>query len=135
MLKNSWLFPLIEWVHLCGLAVLAGTIMLLNLRLLGLGLRRQPVAQLAGHLAPWTRLGFAIMLTTGPVMFFSDTARYLANGAFRFKMACLALALGAHFTLHRRAVRSGTGRLAAIVSLVLWTCVVLGGRAIADFDI
>ena len=135
MLKNSWLFPLIESIHLCGLAVLVGTIVLMDLRLLGISLRRQPVAQLAGSLTPWTRLGFAIMLTTGPVMFFSDTARYLANGAFRFKMACLALALVGHFTIHRRAVRAGNGRLAALLSLALWTVVVLGGRAIADFDV
>ena len=75
------------------------------------------------------------MLTTGPVMFFSDVPRYLANPAFRVKMAVLVAALISHFTIHRKAVRAGRGRLAAILSMTLWTCVVLGGRAIADFDI
>ena len=83
----------------------------------------------------WTRLGFAVMLTTGPVLFFSDMPRYLANPAFRVKMAFLAAALISHFTIHRKAERAGSGRLAAILSMVLWTCVVLGGRAIADFDL
>ena len=70
------------------------------------------------------------MLLTGAAMFFSDTARYLHNPAFQVKVALLVVALAAHFTLHRR----GT-RFAAVLSLTLWTCVVLAARAIADFDV
>ena len=115
---------MIESVHLCGLALLVGTIFLMDLRLL------QRAGRKPETLARWTHLGFAVMLTTGPIMFLSDMPRYLANPAFRVKMAFLAAALVSHFTIHRRG-----GRLAAILSMVLWTCVVLGGRAIADFDI
>lgn len=107
----------------------------MDLRLLGVGLRRLKVSQLANDLAPWTRAGLAVMLTTGPVMFASDISRYLANPAFRVKMALLLAALLSHFTIHRKAVKSGEGRFAAVLSMVLWSCVVLGGRAIADFDI
>jgi len=106
--------------------VLAGTIVLLDLS----NLRGRPSAELARQAAPWTRLGLVIMLATGPVMFFSDLSRYLANPAFRVKMACLLLALLHHFTLHRRA-----GKGNAALSLALWTSVVLAGRAIADFDL
>jgi hypothetical protein len=106
-----------------------GTIILMDLRLLG----RLNVEH--GQLARWTRFGFAVMLTTGPLMFVSDMPRYLANPAFRLKMAFLAAALISHFTIHRKAVRAGSGRFAAILSMALWTCVVLGGRAIADFDL
>ncbi len=56
-------------------------------------------------------------------------ARYVHNPAFLIKIALLVLALGLHFTIHR----SGT-RLSAILSLIVWSCVILGGRAIADFD-
>jgi len=129
VLKNSWLFPAIESAHLCGLALLVGTIIPVDLRLLGW--RGFPETRPTR----WTRLGFAIMLTTGPVMFFSDMPRYLANPAFRVKMAVLAAALISHCTVRRNAVRKGSGRLAALLSIALWTCVVLGGRAIADFDI
>ena len=74
--------------------------------------------------------GLAVMLLTGAAMFFSDTTRYLHNPAFQVKVALLVVALAAHFTLHRR----GT-RFAAVLSLALWTCVVLAARAIADFDV
>ena len=87
------------------------------------------------RLTRWTRAGLAVMLTTGPLMFASDRPRYLANPAFRFKMLFVALALATHFTIHRKAVRTGEGRLAAVVSILLWSGVAIGGRAIADFDI
>lgn len=117
------------------MVLLAGTIILTDLRLLGFGLRRLTPAGAAASLAPWTRAGLAIMLTTGPVMFSSDVSRYVANPAFRVKMVLVLAALVFHFTIHRKAVAAGKGRLAAILSVLLWSCVVLGGRGIADFDI
>jgi hypothetical protein len=117
------------------MALLAGTIILTDIRLLGFGLRRLTPAGVAASVAPWTRAGLVILLTTGPVMFSSDVSRYAANPAFRVKMALVMAALLFHFTIHRRAVAAGKGRFAAILSMLLWSCVVLGGRAIADFDI
>lgn len=117
------------------MALLAGTIILTDLRLLGFGLRRLTPAGVAASLAAWTRAGLAIMLTTGPVMFSSDVSRYIENPAFRVKMVLVLAALVFHFTIHRKAVAAGKGRFAAILSMLLWGCVVLGGRAIADFDI
>lgn len=141
-MKNSWLFPVIESIHLTGLAVLVGTIVIVDLRLLGFGMLREPISQLARQLAPWTRRGLAIMLVTGPILFSSDIARYSQNPAFRFKMAFLLLALVSHFTIHRGAIARDESRLtparrrlAALLSLTLWTCVVIGGRGIADFDL
>ncbi len=113
-----------------GLALLVGTITLVDLRTLGLGMRRQTVSELAAQLAPWTRAGLVVMLTTGAVLFSADVTRYDHNPAFRMKMVFLLLALVSHFTIHRHA-----GKLAAILSLTLWTCVVIGGRGIADFDV
>jgi hypothetical protein len=133
MLKNSLLFPLIQSIHLTGIALLTGPIVLLDLRLLGSVLNRYNPSDIRCRIAPWTRAGLAIMLTTGPVLFFSDIARYTSNPAFLFKMMVLALALIFHFTLQNRGERQG--KLVAVVSIILWTCVVLGGRAIADFDI
>ena len=110
-LENSWLFPIIESIHVMGLAAFVGTIVLADLYTL----RAIP------DVGP---------LAAGAAMFFSDTARYLHNPAFHVKLAILLVALAAHFTLRRR----GT-RFTAILSLILWSSVVLAARAIADFDV
>jgi hypothetical protein len=123
-LENSWLFPVIESVHVVGLAAFMGTVVLADLRTLGFGF---PDTR---RLTPWTHSGLAAMLLTGVAMFFADTTRYLHNPAFQVKAVLLVVALAAHFTLRR----SGT-RFAAVLSLVLWTGVVLAARAIADFDV
>jgi hypothetical protein len=127
-LKNSWLFPALQSVHVAGLALLVGAIVLLDLRVLGWALRQRPVAEVEAQVRPWSRRGLALMLITGPILFAADASRYLHNPAFLIKMAVLLVALVCQFALRR-------GRLAAVLSLVLWTCVVLAGRAIADFDI
>ncbi len=123
-LENSWLFPVIESIHVIGLAAFMGTVVLADLRTLGFGFPDTRA------LKPWTHSGLAAMLLTGAALFFSDTSRYLHNPAFQVKAALLVVALAAHFTLRR----SGT-RFAAVLSLVLWTGVVLAARAIADFDV
>ena len=123
-LENSWVFPVIESIHVIGLAAFVGTIVLDDLRTLG---RKIPDTR---QLKPWTHAGLAVMLLTGAAMFLSDTMRYLHNPAFRVKVTLLVLALAAHFTLHRRATR-----FTAFLSLSLWTCVVLAARAIIDFDV
>jgi len=136
-IKQSWLFPVIQSVHIIGLTMLVGSICLVDLRLLGIGMKRHDVSDLASRLAPFTSGGLLTVLVTGPLMFGSDLSRYLNNPAFLLKMALLAVALAAHFTLHRAVVRDGANRqkLAAVLSLILWSSVVLAGRAIADFDI
>jgi len=135
-IKQSLLFPVIQSIHLVGLTLLVGTIGLVDLRILGVGTRRHSAADLASGLAPWTRAGLLTVLATGPIMLYSDLPRYLSNPAFLLKMVLLAVALAAHFTIQRRMVRSGAEhKLAAVLSLILWSSVVLAGRAIADFDV
>ena len=132
-LKNSWIFPIVQSIHLCGIALLVGSIVTLDLRLLNFALREHPTTEIARRFAPWTRAGFVIMLVTGPFLFVTDIPRYIHNPAFIFKMTVLAIALAFHFAMQSREERRG--KLAAFISIALWTCVVLGGRAIADFDI
>jgi len=131
----EWIFPAIQSLHFIGFALSIGTIAIVDLRLLGLGMRRQAPAELAADLAPWTLAGIAVMLITGPLMFSTDAVAYHFNPSFQFKMLCLMLALLFHFTLHRRAVHPDTppiaAKLAAVTSLLLWTAVVGGGRMIA----
>jgi hypothetical protein len=135
MNSYEWVFPVVQSLHFIGFAMSIGTIAIVDLRLLGLGMRRQAPAELAADLAPWTLVGIAVMLTTGPLMFSTDAVAYHYNPSFQFKMVCLMLALLFHFTLHRRAVRPDVpaiaAKLAAATSLLLWTAVVFGGRMIA----
>ncbi len=140
-IRQSWLFPVIQSLHIIGLTMLAGTICLVDMRLLGVGFGRQTPGNFASALAPWTSAGLMTVLVTGPMMFGADLTRYLNNPAFVLKMGLLGFALAAHLTLHRTAVRDGTllhstrQKLVAVLSLVLWSSVVLAGRAIADFDL
>ncbi len=131
----EWAFPVVECFHFFGFALLIGTIAIVDLRLLGTGMRRQSPAELTQDLKPWTLSGLALMLTTGPAMFAADPRVYYFNPSFRFKIACLLVAILYHFTFLRRAVRPDVppvlGKLAAVVSLALWIAVVGGGRMIA----
>src|SRR5215470_2246950 len=101
-LKNSLLFPLIQSVHLVGIALFVGSTVLIDLRFLDYALRGHSVLEIKRRLARPMRAGLAIMLTTGPVLFASDAMRYLNNPAFLLKMAVLFLALVFHFTIHSR---------------------------------
>ncbi len=131
----EWIFPAIQSVHFIGFAVSIGTIAMVDLRLLGWGMRRQTPAELASDLNRWTLLGIAMMLVTGFLMFSTDAVTYHNNPAFQVKMTCLMVALVFHFTIHRRAVRPGAvpagAKLAAGASLLLWTTVLAAGRMIA----
>lgn len=139
-LKNSWLFPVIQAFHLIGLVVLVGSIATVDLRLLGFGDRGPAVSQLVRNLERWTTAGIFLVVVTGPLMFWSDTGRYLHNPAFLLKMLLLLIALLFHFTIHQQVIHMENGgrtrqRFAGLLSLVLWSLVILSGRAIADFDL
>jgi hypothetical protein len=131
----EWVFPAVQSLHFVGFAMSIGTIAVVDFRLVGFGKGHVGAAVLAADLAPWTRAGIAVMLTTGPLMFSTDAVGYHYNPSFQFKMVCRTLALLFHFTLHRRAVRPNIspvlGKLAGTVSLLLSSAVVAGGRMIA----
>src|SRR5215471_15562347 len=106
MISAEWVFPTVQSLHFIGFALSIGTIAIVDLRLLGWGMRRQTATELAADLNRWTNAGLAVMLITGPLMFSTDAVTYHYNPSFQFKMVCLAFALLFHFTLRRWAVRS-----------------------------
>ena len=140
-IRQTLWFPVIQSVHILGLTIVVGTIALVDFRLLDFAMRRKPAPELAASLAPWTWAGLMTVLTTGPLLFGADLSRYVQNPAFVLKIGLLVLALFLHFTLHRYVIRDDTSlqpskrKIAAAISLALWSGVVLAGRAIADFDI
>ncbi|MEO8050264.1 MAG: DUF6644 family protein [Acidobacteriota bacterium] len=133
--NNDWAFPLLEIIHIASFAVAIGTITVVDLRLLGVGMRRQSSKQLLKDTTPWTLIGLAIVLMSGPMIFSSDPNMYLANPGFRFKMWALLIAIVYNYTIHSKVARSNPspvlGALVGGVSLALWVSVVFGGLFIA----
>jgi len=135
--NSAWLFPCIEIFHLLALGILGGTVLLVNVRLLGLRFTQEPVAELAKDVEPWMYLSLGLVLVSGFFLFSSESLKMYDNPAFRIKMVALMLAVLFSFTLHRKVTRLDASHLAAawpkwaaVISLVLWSAVGLAGRAI-----
>jgi hypothetical protein len=134
---SRWIFPAIEAVHIVALAVLFGAVLMLNLRLLGLTLTDKPIARLARELNPWVLVSLIIILTSGILLFASEAMKAYASAPFLVKMLFLFTAMLFHYTIYRHVTKSNDaalgpiwGKLAAIISIVLWLGVGLGGRGI-----
>ncbi len=136
MAGSKWAFAIVEMVHLLGLAVLGGTVLMVDLRLLGLRLRRRPADEVARELSPFSIASLIVLVISGIFLVIDGPLRYYANAAFRLKMLLLATAITFSLTAHRRVVLSGSdrvttgARVTAVVSLALWLSVGLAGRAI-----
>ena len=132
--ESPWAFAVIESVHLLGLSVIGGAVLLVDLRLLGFGLRSQRVTDLAREAQPWFNVSLLVMLATGVCLFFSEPTKCYYSTPFWVKMTSLFLAITFTFTVRRRALRADTavapawGKLVALISLALWFGVGAGGR-------
>ena len=128
---------IVEMVHLLALAIFGGTILLVDLRLFGIGVKRQSASGLYRELSPLFWGSFGVIVLSGIVILSAESMKCYYNTAFRAKMAILLVALLFHFTLHHNAVVSARGTVssvwaksAAALSLVLWLAVGFAGRAI-----
>ena len=133
--ESTWLFPVIEAFHLLGLGVTAGAVLIVDLRLLGVGLRKQPVAQLAAGAEPWLLGSLTLMFASGIPLFLSEAVKCFYSFPFWVKMTSLFLALLFTFTVRRRVTRAVLisdrplpDRFTALISLALWFGVAWGGR-------
>src|SRR6185369_12790965 len=88
---STWAFAVIESVHLLALSVIGGAVLMVDLRLLGLGLRRQQVAEVARDAQPWLIGSLIVMLVTGVLLFLSEPVKCYYSTPFRIKMLCLLL--------------------------------------------
>jgi hypothetical protein len=136
--ESGWLFPTIETVHVFALVLVVGSIMTVDLRLLGLANKERSFSELAGEMLPWTWVAFAVAATAGLMMFSSKAVVYYGNIPFRLKMCCLLLAgvnMGLFHWLGTRHVHiwdskrpPRAARFAGGASLVLWITIVAAGR-------
>jgi hypothetical protein len=131
--------PIIEIIHLLGITLALGTIMVVDLSILGVAMRRQSVPRIAGELARWTSAGFAITLPTGVLLFWSEAMKMYCKPLFWEKLALLVVAMTFHLTAHRKVivpeppVTLTRARLTAGLSLALWFGVAFGGKAVGLF--
>lgn len=132
---STFLFPVIEAVHLLGFGLTLGAVLVIELRLLGVGIKEQPIAKLAGNTQPWLLGGIALMFASGIPLAMSEAIKAYYSVAFWIKMASLVLVLAYTFTLRRRVTRNESifdhprrGRALALMSLTLWFGVAWGGR-------
>jgi hypothetical protein len=136
--ESDWLFPTIETVHVFALVLVVGTIMIVDLRLLGFANKERPFSQVAAEMLPWTWVAFVVAALAGMMMFSSKALTYYSNIPFRLKMVCLLLAginmvmfhwLGTrHLEIWDRGRPPLRARLAGGASLLLWTTIVAAGR-------
>jgi hypothetical protein len=136
--ESEWMFPTIETVHVFALVLVVGSIITVDLRLLGLANRDRPFSQLAREMLPWTWTAFVVAAIAGVLMFSSKAVVYFSNIPFRLKMLCLLLAgmnmLWFHWAGTRHLATWDTSmpppraRLAGAASLLLWSTIVAAGR-------
>jgi hypothetical protein len=142
MVHSDFAWPICESLHFLGLSLIVGTVGLFDLRLLGMGKGLEPAA--LHRLVRWGMLGFVLNAVTGAMFFAGIPYQYIYNGAFRAKMLCLLL-LGVNVlvfyliasrdvsTLGPDEAAPMRAKVAAAVSLFLWTAVICFGRAEAFF--
>ena len=132
--ESPWAFAVIESVHLLALSLMGGAVLLVDLRILGLGLTGRPVRELAGETERWMTVALIALIITGLGLFVSEAVKCFYSTPFWVKMSALALATIFTYTLRRRVVRStgieirSSTRLIALVSMALWFTVGASGR-------
>jgi hypothetical protein len=130
---NPYAYPSLEVAHIVGLALVFGTVWVVDMRLLG-WMRAFDAQMLARQVLPWTLLGFSLAAATGLLLFVSQAADLIANPAFLTKMLLLFAAASNAAILHARGPLqpdNGLTRAQAFLSLLIWVALIASGRWIA----
>ena len=139
--ESIWVYPILNVLHCVGILLVAGTIVVVDLRLLGAGLRSLRVSSVVRQVLPWTLGGFCFMAVTGSLLAWSEPVRLYRSMFFPWKMVFLGMA-GLNALLFHRGIYRGVGawdlsaitparaRIAGIVSMLCWISVIAAGRAI-----
>jgi hypothetical protein len=133
--QSTWMFAVIESIHLLALSVIGGAVLIVDLRLLGFGLRTRTLEEVARDAQPWFICSWSVMIVTGLLLFVSEPQKLYYSTPFEVKMVSLLLATIFALTVRRKVTLAGEGRvspiwmkLVAVVSLTLWFGVGAGGR-------
>jgi hypothetical protein len=136
--ESLWIYPLVQAIHLVFLAIFFGAVFVVDLRLLGAGFSRQPLAQIARDARPWMLGGLIGLVLTGIPQLMQNAMREYFAEFFWWKMYLLAAAIVFTFTIRRKATQASTvppyGKAVGLVSIVLWAGVAISARLIGLFD-
>lgn len=143
VLESSWVYPYIQLTHFTGLSLWVGTNVYLDLRLMGVGSKRQTAAQVAEELFVWNWIGFCLAVTGGFLLFSIAAMTYVRNPAFRTKIGILIPAgILLHIVIQRKSrdwgqgeQTSRTGKIAGLVEFLLWLSVVTSAVLIPYFSV
>jgi hypothetical protein len=141
--ESDWPFPIIESVHILALGFSVGTIMWVDLRLMGLTMKKEPVADVVEQLEPWAIPGFIAMFISGFLLLLAEPLKSYTNTTFRFKAAFIVLAALNVMYFHRKVAHNmdewdrndqpWRAKMVGAVSLVLWLGICILGRWYAYF--
>ena len=140
--ESLYAYSLIESTHVLALMLSVGTILMLDLRLLGISFTRLKVSEMTTRMLPWTVAGFAIMIATGLLLFYAIPVRTYHNLWFRIKVILLVVSAVNIWLFHRRVSKNRDewdsqalpplpARISAAVSIAAWGSVIVMGRMIA----
>ena len=143
--ESEFVYPVIMATHLACIALFGGMILMTDMRLLGLGLKRYKVSEIVNALRTPKRVGFVIMVSMGLLLGCSEAMKYYRNPFFWAKLTFLAC-VGVHALIFRPTVYNNTAEIdklpavpfrakaAAVLSLVIWTGVLTMGRLIGYYE-
>jgi len=140
----GWVVPTVQTVHILAIAVVASSVMMLDLRLIGVFWASRPMKEVTARFLPLVWWPLLVLFATGAIMIVAEPARSLKNPAFQLKMALLILALTVTFVFERLQRRNAAvgdvgarpraGAVSiAIVSMLLWSSIIFAGRWIAYY--
>jgi uncharacterized protein DUF6644 len=139
---STWAYPFVQMTHFAGLSLWVGTNLALDLRLLGIGKKRQTAARLSDSLFAWNWLGFCIAVTGGFMLFASAATKYIPNPAFEIKLGILIpVGIILHIVNQWKARTWGQtsetpaiARLTGLLELLIWFSVITAAVSIPNYD-
>lgn len=139
--ESTWAFPTIETIHVIALVTVLGTLLVMDLRLLGVASGNVAVTRMSQDTLPWTWAGFVVAAISGSLLFISKASTYMVNPYFLVKMSLIAVAglnmLYFHYVTYKTVENwdsspqiPSSAKWAAAMSLIFWLVIVFCGRAI-----
>ena len=140
--ESLHVYPLVETAHVLSLLLFVGSIIFIDLRLLGATLREAPVTEVTSRILPWTFAGFAVAVVSGALLFYAIPVRTYLSIFFRIKLIVLVIAGANTMIFHRHTTRDTVAwdhdprppfraRISGAVSLLSWATIIVMGRMIA----